>query len=83
MSDAVTKALVAIRALEEACAEARHELGQFLRRKQAEDVGVRSAPNDHPVPKVGTIVPGMGTLCHDFAPRPEPAPFCAIEEPDA
>ena len=71
MSDAVTKALVAIRALEEACVEARHELGQFLRRKQAEDVGVRS------------IVPGTGTLCHDFAPRPEPAPFCAIEEPDA
>jgi len=81
MSDAVTKALVAIRALEEACVEARHELGQFLRRKQAEDVGVRSAPNDHPV--VGTIAPKMGTLCHDFAPRPEPAPFCAIEEPDA
>ena len=48
MSDAVTKALVAIRALEEACVEARHELGQFLRRKQAEDVGVRSAPNNHP-----------------------------------
>jgi len=42
-----------------------------------------SSPAASAVPKADTIVPGMGTLCHDFAPRPEPAPFCAIEEPDA
>lgn len=38
------------------------------------DLGRHTAPSG--------LIAGL-TLCHDFAPRPEPAPFCAEDEPDA